>query len=117
MIKKKMRIIFSFCIVSLLFISCGNNEQETEVTGIEKRYTATGNIVLIEIDKKRVQIRHDDIEGFMLGMTMWFAVKDDEVLKQLQGMLRGQRVKFELVKVSIYPSYISAISKIDSSLR
>lgn len=96
----------------LVLPACGNHKEQTEVVGEEKIYVATGNVVFVEASKKRIKIRHDDIDGFMMSMTMWFAVKDDAVVEKMKGFLRGNRVSFELVKVGDNSSYVRDIKKI-----
>jgi len=45
-----------------------------------REYTVEGQVVAIRRSDRRVVIRHGDIKGFMPGMTMPFAVKDEALL-------------------------------------
>jgi protein SCO1/2 len=43
----------------------------------EKRYELKGKVVAVEKDKRLVTIAHEEIKGYMPGMTMPFTIKDD----------------------------------------
>ncbi len=49
----------------------------------ERRFELTGKIVAIEPDKHQVTVSHEDIKGYMPGMTMPFTVRDQINLKEL----------------------------------
>ena len=42
----------------------------------EKRYSLTGQVIAIDSTQQVLTVKHEDIEGFMPGMTMPFRVKD-----------------------------------------
>ena len=48
-----------------------------------RRYELTGKIVAVEPEKHQVTVSHEDIKGYMPGMTMPFTVRDQINLKEL----------------------------------
>ena len=49
----------------------------------EKHYELKGKIVAVDTDKHQVTVSHDDIKGYMPGMTMPFTVRDQIDLNEL----------------------------------
>lgn len=49
----------------------------------ERRFELTGKIVAVEPDKHQVTVSHEDIKGYMPGMTMPFTVRDQINLNEL----------------------------------
>jgi Cu/Ag efflux protein CusF len=47
------------------------------------RYPLQGRVVAVEQDKEQVVVAHGDIPGFMMAMTMAYAVKDPKLLDSL----------------------------------
>lgn len=47
-------------------------------------HKGVGVVVAINMEKGRVKIQHETIEGYMEAMTMWFDVKDASMLSGLQ---------------------------------
>ena len=41
-----------------------------------QRYPLTGQVLAVDLQRQELTVRHDDIRGFMPGMTMPFRVKD-----------------------------------------
>lgn len=60
----------------------------------EKRYELKGKVVAVEKNKRLVTIAHEDIKGYMPGMVMPFAVKDD---RPLENLVQGDQVQATLV--------------------
>ena len=52
-------------------------------SGNEKRYDLKGKVVAVEPDKRRVTISHEDIVGYMPGMTMPFTVRNESDMQML----------------------------------
>ena len=52
-------------------------------SGNEKRYELKGKVVIVEPEKRLVTISHEDIKGYMPGMTMPFTVRNDSDLQML----------------------------------
>jgi protein SCO1/2 len=57
-----------------LAISCGRGSDEG------RRYELHGQILAVRPERNEVVIKHEDIKGFMPGMTMPFTVKDPSLL-------------------------------------
>jgi protein SCO1/2 len=51
--------------------------------GNEKRYDFKGKVVVVEPEKHLVTVSHEDIKGYMPGMTMPFTVKNEADLQIL----------------------------------
>ena len=49
----------------------------------ERRYELKGKVVAVDADKHQVTVSHEDIKGYMPGMTMPFTVRDQIDLKEL----------------------------------
>jgi protein SCO1/2 len=49
----------------------------------EKRYDLKGKVVIVEPEKHLVTIAHEEIKGYMPGMTMPFTVRSDSDLQML----------------------------------
>jgi len=61
------------CLFAILFAgACKRNE---------KRYDLKGKVVAVEMEKHLVTISHEDIKGYMPGMTMPFTVPNDSDLQ------------------------------------
>lgn len=60
----------------------------------EERYALKGTVVSVDLDAKRVVIKHDAIEGYMDAMTMPFRVGDERMLPALEP---GRLVTADLV--------------------
>jgi Cu(I)/Ag(I) efflux system protein CusF len=75
--------------VSGIGLAAADNAAATAVS-------ATGVVVQVKADEGRVKINHDPIPALKWpGMTMFFRVKDQAVLK---GIAAGDKVRFELGK-------------------
>ena len=72
-----------------------------------REYELKGQILALSSERREVTIRHEDIKGFMAGMTMAFPVKDT---KLLEGKQPGDVVTATLV-VSRDTPHLSAITK------
>jgi protein SCO1/2 len=62
------------CLFVAVMSSCRSNE---------KRFELKGKIVAVEPEKHQVTVSHEDIKGYMPGMTMPFTVRDRIDLKEL----------------------------------
>ena len=71
-------------LVSLILIgSLGGITSCRRASGNEKRYELKGKVVIVEPQKHLVTISHQDIKGYMPGMTMAFTVPNDSDLQML----------------------------------
>ena len=66
-----------FVLMALGLSSCQPKQRVRSAT--EKHYDLKGKVVLVEKDKHLITIAHEDIKGYMPGMTMPFTVNDDWV--------------------------------------
>lgn len=83
-----------------LFVSCAANSSTTSTTTTAATPPVTshkgrGVVVAVNVEKARVKLNHERIEGYMDAMTMWFDVKDASLLN---GINAGDRVEFTLVE-------------------
>jgi protein SCO1/2 len=62
------RTVLAFCIglVAVLAAGCGN----------QKSYPLVGQVISVDAENQYLVVKHEDIRGFMPGMTMPFKVKD-----------------------------------------
>ncbi|MDB6167072.1 MAG: hypothetical protein JWQ83_2212 [Lacunisphaera sp.] len=63
------------------------------IPSAEKRYPLTGEIVSASLERKTLTVTHDEIKGYMPGMTMDFKASKGD----LQNARPGQRIRAELV--------------------
>ncbi len=86
-----------YLIILLLFIglsSCKSGENSAQSSDAVKRYPLKGKVVSVDRTAKKATIDHEDIEGYMKGMTMEFPVHADWVWDDL---LPGAEIRAELV--------------------
>ena len=50
----------------------------------DKRYPLTGQVIAVHIDRQELTVAHEDIRGFMPGMTMPFRVRDAGELRSVK---------------------------------
>jgi protein SCO1 len=72
-----------------------------------RRYELKGQILGIQADTRELLIKHEDIQGFMPGMTMPFRVEDAKLLK---GLEPGDLITATLV-VAETSAHIAAVTK------
>lgn len=73
----------------------------------EKQYPLTGQILEVRADRDEVVIKHQDIKGFMPGMTMPFKVRPASLL---DGRKSGELVTATLV-VGEVDAYLSTLTR------
>jgi protein SCO1 len=95
-----MRPCTGFTLLALLAATACGRPPET------KEYELHGQILGIEAERQEVLIKHQDIKGFMPGMTMPFKVRDRDLLS---GKQPGDLVTATLV-VGEVESYVSALT-------
>ncbi|MCI0662714.1 MAG: copper-binding protein, partial [Acidobacteria bacterium] len=82
-------------IISLLLIavtiSCRSRRANEPVV---RRSELRGRVESLDFNRKRVTVAHEEIKGYMEAMTMSFAVKDENVLRELKS---GDQVQATLV--------------------
>ena len=67
----------------IVIASLGGAASCRRTSGNERRYELKGKVVIVEPEKHLVTITHEDIKGYMPGMTMPFTVPNDSDLKML----------------------------------
>ena len=75
-----------------------------------RRFPLTGEVLAIKADRSEVQVKHDEIKGFMDSMTMWFNVKEPTLLDRLAP---GDLISATLV-LTAEDSYLTGIRKTGS---
>lgn len=91
-----MKKAFLFIILTTLFISaCQRQKAEMpQASADAKRYTLRGKIVSVDKAKKKAEIDHEEIPGYMKKMTMNFPIHADWVWDELAP---GAEIRAELV--------------------
>ena len=69
--------------ISLLVCLAGCSPPQPEQPPGPRRYSLHGRVVSIEKEKQQVVVDHGAIPGFMMAMTMPYAVKDPRLLDSL----------------------------------
>jgi protein SCO1/2 len=102
-------VVFLSPIILLFAIACGPKRAANE-----KRYPLKGKVVAVNKSERTATIKHEDIPGYMPGMTMPFKIKNDADLEMLKA---GDDVSANLVVTDV-DSWIevSAIVEGDSPL-
>jgi protein SCO1/2 len=91
-----MKKAFLLFLLSVLFVSaCQKSQQQQPNAPAEaKRFNLKGKVVSVDKAKKKAEIAHDDIPGFMEAMTMPFPIRADWVWEDLTP---GAEIRAELV--------------------
>ena len=74
---KKTLLLILLAVMGGSVVSCNRR------SGNEKRYDLKGKVVAVEPDKHRVTIAHEDVVGYMPGMTMPFTVRNESDMQML----------------------------------
>jgi protein SCO1 len=96
-----MRVLWVPLMAVLVFAGCGRTETPA------REYQLQGQILAVRPARSEVVIKHEDIKGFMPGMTMPFTVKDGALL---QGKEPGDLVTATLV-VGEVQAHLSSLVK------
>jgi protein SCO1/2 len=96
-----MRMLVTFLLTAATTMSACGRAPET------RQYELTGQILRIQPERNEVVIKHQDIKGFMPGMTMPFTVEDPTLLA---GKAPGDLVTATLV-VGDVKAYLSSLTK------
>ena len=68
-------------VLAVIVISLGTLAGCRRRSANEKRYDLKGRVVAVEKDKRLVTVAHEEIKGYMPGMTMPFTIKDDSLFE------------------------------------
>jgi len=75
-----------------------------------REFPLTGEVLSVKPDKSELQVKHDEVKGFMDAMTMWFNIKDPRLL---DGIAPGDLISATLV-LTAEDSYLTAVRKTGS---
>lgn len=70
-------------LVLILIASLGGAASCRRTSGNEQRYELKGKVVSVEPEKRQVTIAHEDVKGYMPGMTMPFNVRNESDMQML----------------------------------
>lgn len=87
-------------LLALLVSACGGADQ--------REYTLQGQILSVEPDHLQANIKHEDIPGFMMAMTMPYKVRD---AKEFAPLKPGDLITATLVVVS-NDAYLTGVTKV-----
>jgi Cu/Ag efflux protein CusF len=90
--KLPSRIIILFILI--LMATATSCRQQPVDQPIVRRYELKGRVESLDFNRKRVTVAHETIKDYMEAMTMSFAVKDENVLRELKS---GDQVQAILV--------------------
>ena len=90
-------------LLTLLVVACAG----TAACSRARQYELHGQILAVDRERQEITIKHDDIRGFMPGMTMPFKVKD---ARMLEGRQAGDLVTAMLV-VEHANAYLSSVER------
>lgn len=79
-----MRYLILSLSVILLFTACKKTESPQTTPADVKRYTLKGKVIAVDKAKKKATIEHDEVKGYMKGMTMEFPIRADWVWEDLK---------------------------------
>lgn len=101
--KRRARVTGVRTILTLLVVACA----AASACSRTRQYELRGQILAVDRERQEITIKHDDIPGFMPGMTMPFKVKDPRLL---EGRQAGDLVTAILV-VEDATGYLSAVER------
>lgn len=82
-------------LISLILIAItASCRQQPADQPVVRRYEFKGRVESLDFNRKRVTVAHEAIKDYMEAMTMSFAVKDENVLRELKS---GDQVQAMLV--------------------
>jgi protein SCO1 len=71
-------------LTALLICVTVNNASSCRRPSTAQRYELKGKVISVEADKQQLTISHDEVKGYMPGMTMPFTLPDAEMLKHIE---------------------------------
>lgn len=89
-----MRYITLSLLILLLFSACKNDAGPSQTSPNAKRYTIKGKVISVDKGARKATIEHEDIPGYMEGMTMEFPIHADMVWNEL---VPGAEIRGDLV--------------------
>ena len=105
--KRNSKLLVSILAILLLFsVACGPRRRANE-----KRYPLKGKVIAVNKAERTATIKHEDIPGYMPGMTMAFKIKNDGDLEMLK---EGDDVSANLVVTDV-DSWIEVTAIVEGS--
>ena len=102
------QLLFSWSAIILLFaVGCTPKHAANE-----KRYPLKGKVIAVNKTERTATINHEDIPGYMPGMTMAFKIKNDGDLEMLKA---GDQVSANLVVTDV-DSWIEVTAIVEGSV-
>lgn len=89
-----MKKAFLLFLLTIFFVSACQKTPPQSAPVEAKRFKLKGKVVSVDAAKKKAEIAHDDIPGFMDAMTMPFPIRADWVWEDLKP---GAEIRAELV--------------------
>lgn len=89
-----MRYLVFFLSVILLFTACPKSDTKPQASADAKRFALKGKVVSVDRAKKKANIEHSEIKGYMPAMTMDFPIHADWVWDDLTP---GAEIQADLV--------------------
>jgi protein SCO1/2 len=99
-------LALSLCVAMAAASACSAPPPPASV----REFPLTGEVLAIKPDRSQVQVKHDEVKGFMDAMTMWFNIKDARLL---DGIAPGDLISATLV-LTAEDSYLTGIRKTGS---
>lgn len=72
-----------------------------------RQFPLTGEVLAVKPDRTELQVKHDEVKGFMEPMTMWFNIRDP---KLVEGLAPGDLISATLV-LTAEDSYLAGVRK------
>ncbi len=79
-----MRYLILFLSVILFFTACKKAESPQNTSADIRRFTFKGKVIAVDKAKKTATIEHNEIKGYMPGMTMEFPIRADWIWDDLK---------------------------------
>jgi Cu/Ag efflux protein CusF len=77
-----LRSLVLLLVLPLAAAACASGASRAQKPPVT--HEGVGVVVDVNVEKGRIKINHEKIEGYMEPMTMWFSVKDPALLEGLQ---------------------------------
>src|SRR3954470_23152505 len=106
--RRTPQLLASLLIIVGLFTACGPKRAANE-----KRYPLKGKVLAVNKAERTATIKHEDIPGYMPGMTMPFKIKNDADLEMLKA---GDEVSANLIVTDV-DSWIEVTAIVEGSSR
>jgi len=90
-------------LVAALAIGCSAPPPPENV----RQFPLTGEVLAVKPDRTEIQVKHDEVKGFMEPMTMWFNIRDP---KLVEGLAPGDLISATLV-LTAEDSYLAGVRK------